>query len=112
MLGSKKKTEHEIQNEILVYVTQLPNTFAFRMNTGATKVGDRFVSFGLKGQPDIFAIISGRFVGIEVKAAKGRQSEAQKNWEENCTQAGGLYVLARSVEDVQNFLKAAQLVLL
>lgn len=106
------KTEHEIQNEILIYVTHLPNTFAFRMNTGATKVGDRFITFGLKGQPDIFAIMNGRFIGIEVKAAKGKQSEAQKNWETNCTLAGGLYILARSVEDVQLFLLRAGLILI
>jgi hypothetical protein len=38
--------------------------------------------------------------GIEVKAAKGTQREAQKNWQKACEKRGGIYILARSVEDV------------
>jgi hypothetical protein len=38
--------------------------------------------------------------GIEVKAAKGTQREAQKNWQKAWEKRGGIYILARSVEDV------------
>lgn len=48
------QSEHDIQSLILIYVTSLPNTFAFRMNAGAVQDGDRFIRYGLKGQPDIF----------------------------------------------------------
>lgn len=104
------KSEHDIQALILIYVTSLPDTFAFRMNTGKARMGGRFVTFGIPGQPDIFAIIRGRFVGIEVKTATGRQSKDQKNWQRNCERAGGLYILARSVDDVRSALSLAGLV--
>jgi hypothetical protein len=35
-----------------------------------------------------------------VKAAKGTQREAQKNWQKAWEKRGGIYILARSVEDV------------
>lgn len=104
------QSEHDIQSLILIYVTSLPNTFAFRMNTGKARMGGRFVTFGIPGQPDIFAIIQGRFVGIEIKSAAGRQSKDQKNWQRNCERAGGIYILARSVEDVDAALRKANLI--
>lgn len=104
------QSEHDIQSLILIYITSLPHTFAFRMNTGKARMGGRFVTFGIPGQPDIFAIIQGRFVGIEVKTAVGRQSKDQKNWQRNCERAGGLYILARSVEDVRTALSSAGLI--
>ena len=104
------QSEHDIQALILIYVTSLPYTFAFRMNTGKARMGGRFVTFGIPGQPDIFAIIQGRFVGIEVKTVVGRQSKDQKNWQRNCERAGGLYILARSVEDVRVTLEKEGLI--
>lgn len=104
------QSEHDIQSLILIYITSLPHTFAFRMNTGKARMGGRFVTFGIPGQPDIFAIIRGRFVGIEVKTATGRQSKDQKNWQRNCERAGGLYILARSVDDVRVVLSLAGLI--
>ena len=104
------QSEHDIQALILIYVTSLPDTFAFRMNTGKARMGGRFVTFGIPGQPDIFAIIRGRFVGIEVKTATGRQSKDQQNWQRNCERAGGLYILARSVDDVRVMLEKEGLV--
>lgn len=46
--------ESDVQALILIYVTSLPGSFGFRMNTGAVQDGDRFIRYGLKGQPDIF----------------------------------------------------------
>jgi hypothetical protein len=40
------------------------------------------------------------YVGIEVKAKKGKVSEAQVRWGELITTAGGIYVLARDLQDV------------
>jgi hypothetical protein len=46
----------------------------------------------------------GQFVQIEVKSATGRQTEAQRKWQRMVEKFGGLYVLARSVEDVAQAL--------
>ena len=55
-----------------------------------------------KGIADIMAIKNGKMVGIEVKIGKDRQSEAQKQIENEMTQAGGHYMIAKSFE---NFIK-------
>ena len=102
--------ESDIQALILIYVTSLPGSFGFRMNTGAVQDSGRFIRYGVPGQPDIFLILKGRFIGIEVKTRTGRQSEAQKQWQRNCERAGGLYILARSVHDVEVRLREEGLV--
>lgn len=53
---------------------------------------------GQKGTADISATIWGRAVKIEVKM-KDRQSEAQRNYQEQIERAGGLYWLVRSFEE-------------
>lgn len=109
-LPVKPQSESDTQALILIYVTSLPQTFAYRMNTGAASDGSRFVKYGIPGQPDIFACIRGRFVGIEAKTAVGRQSEKQKIWQRNLERAGGIYILARSVDDVRVRLEMEGLV--
>lgn len=52
------------------------------------------------GMPDIICVIQGRFVGIEVKFAFGRQSPEQCDWQRRIERAGAIYILARSWEDV------------
>ena len=102
--------ESDIQALILIYVTSLPCSFGWRMNTGAVQQGDRFIRYGIKGQPDIFLILNGRFIGIEAKTKTGRQSADQKQWQRNCERGGGLYILARSVDDVRDVLEREGLV--
>lgn len=49
---------------------------------------------GTVGSADISATINGRSVKIEVKIGKDRQSEAQRKYQQQVEQAGGLYYLA------------------
>jgi len=60
---------------------------------------------GLKpGVSDIMVLWGGRLICIELKTAKGRQSPEQKEWADAATCAGAAYYVARSVEDVEEFL--------
>jgi hypothetical protein len=53
------------------------------------------------GWPDITGLMpDGRFIGVECKAPTGRQSPAQKQMEESIRRRNGIYILARSIEDV------------
>lgn len=62
-----------------------------------------------KGTPDVYVVVprgiplveGSRWV--ECKSAKGRQTGEQKEWELRCQEAGILYLLVRSVEDVVDF---------
>jgi Holliday junction resolvase len=52
-----------------------------------------------KGIPDIIGIINGRFIGIEVKIGKDRQSADQKEIEKEINNVGGVYFIAKSYDD-------------
>ena len=54
------------------------------------------------GDPDMIACVCGRFIGIEAKTYDGVQSPIQKIRQRQIEESGGLYVLARSVEDVED----------
>lgn len=61
----------------------------------------------LKGVPDIICILAGQFVGIEIKAGKDRLSADQLLFKKRCERSGGKYIVARSVDDVDNLLQKA-----
>ena len=46
------------------------------------------------------------FLSIESKAASGRMKPAQRNWLEQVRQAGGIAVVARSVEEARSAVEA------
>jgi DNA invertase Pin-like site-specific DNA recombinase len=53
------------------------------------------------GLADLQAIKDGQVLMIEVKTRRGRQSQDQLEFEREWTEHGGIYIVARSVEDVQ-----------
>lgn len=59
-----------------------------------------------KGTPDILILHDGRLLSIELKAAKGKLSDAQADVADAITNAGGGYTVSRSIEDVQEYLIA------
>jgi len=96
-------TEAELQAEILLAVGGRPDCRIWRNNTGVgrTLSGQRVIRFGLVGSADLLGILrGGRFLAVEVKTAKGRQSEAQRNFQRMVEAMGGVYVLARDVQTV------------
>ncbi len=101
--------EQTIVNEILLMVGRsYPETVRlWRNNTGAfqDKTG-RVVRFGCPGSPDLLGIIRpGRFLGIEVKTSTGRQSEQQKSFMKMVESMGGIYLLVRSVEEAEQWIR-------
>jgi hypothetical protein len=56
----------------------------------------------INGVADIIgALPGGRFLAVECKSARGRQTLAQRAFQEAVEKRGGLYVLARSIEDLE-----------
>lgn len=70
-----------------------------------TRDGKPFKS-GLTGSSDILACIHGRFVAVEVKTGTGTLSTAQRRFRDAVLRSGGVFVEARSVEDVVAALAA------
>ena len=111
----KKTTETQLVKACLDYLS-MRGIMAWRNNSGAFasehKGRKRFVRFGTPGAPDIMGILppadGGRFLGIECKVGKNKQTPAQHAWAFQCERSGGLYVLARSVDDVHDALKVIE----
>jgi hypothetical protein len=77
-----------------------------RQNTGAAKVGNRFVRFGWRGCSDILGQLrNGRFLAVEVKAPKGRLRSEQTLFLEQVRSNGGIAFVARDCRDVFAALK-------
>jgi len=101
-------TEKEIQNAILRTFGTLPHLRLWRANVGVARIGPRVVRFGIPGQADLTGILpDGRRLEIEVKSPTGRQSPDQQAFQRIIERFNGLYILARSVEDVHRQLTAA-----
>ena len=121
-------TEQALQQHILAAIGSLPGVLVWRQNVGKAPSawqrlpawleawirtsgfdvaghgplhisGGRLVQYGATGQADILCVCRGRLLAIEVKTAKGRQSLAQVAWQRALEAAGGVYVVARSVDD-------------
>lgn len=109
----KKKTqaknisipESQIQKAILDYLSYLPNIYFFRSGSGAIKTEKgKYFKTGKKGCPDIIVCKNGKFIGIEVKTEKGKLSPAQIKAREEIIKAGGIYLIAKSIDDVRKII--------
>ena len=91
----------DLVNSVLVAVTSLPDGMFWRANTGVAVTASRnVVRFNLPGTPDILGVLRGRGVGIEGKTGLGRLNKDQIRWRKNWARGGGIYIIARSVEQV------------
>ena len=80
-----------------------------RMNSGAARVGGRFIRFGFTGCPDVLGQLrDGRLLGVEVKAPKGKLRPEQVVMLERIAGAGGVSFVARDCRDVIQELNTAQ----
>jgi len=87
-----------------------PRGMAWPNATGGYMAGGRLFRYGLKGSSDILACINGRFVGVECKAGRDTVKKHQRAFGDALERAGGVYIVARSVDDVRERLAAEGLV--
>lgn len=121
------RSEKSILNEALVLVSALPETLAWRNNTGMAwqgqqrpvRVGQtlhvergmvvlidaRPITFGLPGSADILGVSRGRAIAVETKALWGKQREQQALFQRAFSAAGGLYGLAYTPQQAVDLLK-------
>jgi len=72
-----------------------------RMNSGAAKVGNRFIRFGWPGCPDVLGQLKdGRVLAVEVKSPTGKLRPEQTVFLDRIRGAGGVAFMARDCRDV------------
>jgi hypothetical protein len=82
--------EAVLKKAIKDYVEQRGGFWSSVQGGAGSKIGD----------PDLVICYRGRYIGVEGKTYEGTQSDWQKIRMKQIRAAGGLYILARSVEDV------------
>lgn len=93
--------ENKVQNAIIRTFGTRRDMRIWRNNVGSVRFKGRVVKFGVPGQADISGILPGGIrLEIECKSAVGRQEKDQRNFQRMIERFGGIYVLARSVDDV------------
>lgn len=108
-----KATEAQIQNYCLSRLQMLElqqPIYYFRSNSFSGSItrydGSRgFIKSAKRGLPDIVLLVNGAFVGLELKTEKGRQSDVQKQAQEQIEKAGGKYFICRSPESFETIIK-------
>lgn len=85
-----------------------------RLWKNATGVGKSFagntIRFGLKGSADILGITSdGRFLAIECKTGKARQTKQQRAFMAMIMRMGGRYLLCYDAQDVVDEINSLHL---
>jgi hypothetical protein len=101
-----KKTRH-LEADSLAEVLQALRThrtvaWVRRQNTGAARVGGRFIKFGWAGCTDLLGMMKdGRLLAVECKRPRGgKLSSEQSHFIEMVNQFGGCAFIATSALDV------------
>ena len=85
-------SERQVADRLMGEIEGRDDVVMMRNNTGMARDGRHAVRFGLGvGSADWILCWRGRFVGVEVKTGRYRQTERQKRWQANIERAGGLY---------------------
>ncbi len=100
-------THGELVNKLLLAVS--PLGMAWSNATGAVQHEGRMLRYGLPGSSDILACVDGRMIGIEAKVGRDAWRKHQKAFADALSRAGGLYVLARSIDGTGDDAVAATL---
>ena len=81
--------------------------FAHRQNTGMAWINGQPVSFGFPGAADVTGILpDGRRLEVECKSPTGKQSDKQRRYQQRIEENHGVYWLIRSVEELEERLRA------
>lgn len=101
------KAENKIQQEVVQWfranfyekglIFSVPN----ERTGGFMAMKDLLLTGLLSGVSDLIVVLPERVLFVELKNAKGRQSEKQKKFEKNITALGYQYHLVRSLEEFQ-----------
>ena len=114
-------SEHKIQNEAIIEVSRvfMREVRLWRNNSGAAKIGDAWVKFGIPGQGDVSGIMLGGYrIEIEFKRKGGKQSTDQRAFQQMIENFDGIYLLCdgdihgQIIEPIKRRLERLQRVIL
>lgn len=103
-------THGELINAIRLALSDV-GAMSWPNNTGAVKVGDRFIRYGHPGSHDILGVLpGGTALGVEAKVGQDTVKKHQNDFHVAFAKRGGVSIVARSVDDVLQHPAIAALV--
>jgi hypothetical protein len=106
----RRKPEGSLKKQILAWAEKDPRVCLWNNAVGlmTTPDGQRKYQMGLPGSADITGVLrGGRRIEIETKSKVGKPKTNQLHFQRLVERYGALYVLARTLEDVQKAIDAA-----
>jgi len=103
-----KVLEKDIKKAIVEFLEYHPQCEVFPTLTGGMynpKTGAYRPTMTKAGTPDLLCCFKGKFLAIEIKRPKGKLTTPQQQALQKIENAGGLALVARSIEDVKNYLR-------
>lgn len=89
------QNENKVKDSVQAYLTSL-GAYHFKVH------GSIYMRAGI---PDIVCCLNGRFIGIELKDEGNSASELQLAHGRKIAKAGGIFIVAYNVADVEKMLK-------
>lgn len=108
---TRQNPEYRLQKTVIQHLMfrALPGVIYFHCPNGnklAPRTAAHNKAMGVKaGVADLIIIIKGRAFFLELKAEKGRQSESQRLFEQECIEAGCQYAIAHNVSSALHCLE-------
>lgn len=105
------KAENAITRTIVDYL-RLHGALVVRVQSGMIRIGGRMIRMAEPGTADLVGVYNGYAIAVEVKRPLGprggcngsKLSEAQIEWALRWKSSGGVYVVARCIEDLEELL--------
>lgn len=103
----KKISEKEILKTILDWAKYQKDLTAIRINVIGVPLPKKntYRPSAHVGISDIIICIRGKILCVECKSPRGTLSHNQKIFKEKIEKTGGIYIIARSLEDVTHIVK-------
>lgn len=95
------RNEKKVENEIKEYITSLGG-LCYKIHGG-----DLYQETGI---PDLLCCWDGLFFGIEVKDPGGKPSAIQLAQGARIKKAGGHFIIAKSLQDVKDYVEREELI--
>lgn len=98
-----KTPANQLTSDVIQHI-DMSGGWATRVNTSGRVLNGKYIPGTTKnGTPDIIGCIKGKFVGIEIKIGRDKQSEAQRKVEADIQRAKGLYIIVHNLDEWFNY---------
>lgn len=95
LVNKGKNNETKLQKSVQKYLNSI-GAYCFKVH------GSMYMKAGI---PDIICCYKGLFYGIECKVGNNTPSDLQKEHKKQIIAAGGIHILAYSLDDVKKVIK-------